>query len=159
MNETSYLIQYSYNIFSVNKSFISSGQSQHLPLVWLMFAGGNTFPDGGTHILGNVFRGGHISCDSFIHKLLTRSARVDIVTSRVKWCNHKLWSLLDANYCSVLPKIRAAAKIFLRINSSSGETKYECFQNDILWIIVRSWWTWGFLVVGTSRRVTIALVV
>ena len=22
-----------------------------------MFAGGNTFPDGGTHILGNVFRG------------------------------------------------------------------------------------------------------
>ena len=26
----------------------------------IMFAGGNTFPDGGTHILGNVFRGEHI---------------------------------------------------------------------------------------------------
>ena len=36
----------------------------------IMFAGGNTFPDGGTHILGNVFRGEHISCYTGLHDLV-----------------------------------------------------------------------------------------
>ena len=47
-------------------------------------------------------------------------------------------ALLDAKYASVLSKIRAASKIFFGIDSSSGETKYEWFQNDTLWIIIRS---------------------